>query len=174
MVPCWHNSQSFPRCLQAPLLLRFPTVCILSVCFLFPQKKNCLQIAKLRAMKSRFCCSESLMNLSRVVVVYGLHMQVEIMDMVRLQVVQKQLQEKQQQQQLMSKTKMSQKLEEPQRYKVGMKRQASSIKDQDRQPPPHSCLWNTLWKSLLQKLPPLQPLLICSNWKELHKHTCGN
>jgi uncharacterized membrane protein (DUF106 family) len=84
------------------------------------------------------------MNLSRVVVVYGLHMQVEIMDMVRLQVVQKQLQEKQQQQQLMSKTKMSQKLEEPQQYKVGMKRQASSIKDQDRQPPPHSCLWNTL------------------------------
>ncbi len=57
MVPCWHNSQSFPRCLQAPLLLRFPTVCILSVCFLFPQKKNCLQIAKLRAMKSTLCCS---------------------------------------------------------------------------------------------------------------------
>jgi hypothetical protein len=75
------------------------------------------------------------MNLSRVVVVYGLYMQVEIMDMVRLQVVQ---------QQLMSKTKMSQKLEEPQQYKVGMKRQASSIKDQDRQPPPHSCLCNRL------------------------------
>ncbi len=116
--------------------------------------------------------SESLMNLSRVVVVYGLHMQVEIMDMVRLQVAQQQLQEKQEQQQLMSKTKMSQKLEEPQQYKVGMKRQASSIKDQDRQPPPHSCLCNRLWKSLLQKLPPLQ--LNCSNWKELHKHTCGN
>jgi hypothetical protein len=68
-------------------------------------------------------------------------MQVEIMDMVRLQVVQ---QEKQEQQQLMSKTKMSQKLEEPQQYKVGMKRQASSIKDQDQQPPPHSCLCNRL------------------------------
>jgi hypothetical protein len=71
-------------------------------------------------------------------------MQVEIMDMVRLQVVQQQLQEKQQQQQLMSKTKMSQKLEEPQQYKVGMKRQASSIKDRDQQPPPHSCLCNRL------------------------------